>query len=224
MPCCASRAGRSAPSLTLLLTAPGQVFSLPAIVEALWGEHPPDRAAKTVQSYVSRLRRALPQDSSAVVVTREPGYAAEVAPADVDAEWFRSLVAAGHRELSEGPPGEAAGLLREALDLWRGEPYGEFDAPFAAAERAALHELRLAAVEDRVTAELATGAGPELIGELDALLAQLPPAVRRGMTAVRPPADHRRRSCDVPALRSPRMSHDSAEVPRSCGSDRELSG
>ena len=185
--------------LALLLTAPGRVFSLPAIVEALWGEHPPDRAAKTVQSYVSRLRRALPQDSSAVVVTREPGYAAEVAPADVDAEWFRSLVAAGHRELSEGPPGEAAGLLREALDLWRGEPYGEFDAPFAAAERAALHELRLAAVEDRVTAELATGAGPELIGELDALLAQLPPAVRRGMTAVRPPADHRppimRRSC-----------------------------
>jgi DNA-binding SARP family transcriptional activator/WD40 repeat protein len=140
----------------------------------LWGDDPPGRAAKSVQSYVFRLRQALPRNGTEVVVTRSPGYMAVVEPDQVDAEHFKGLVVAGRRVLAEGRPDEAATLLREALGLWRGEPYAEFDEPFAVAERTALEELRTTALEDRIEAELRTGAGAELVAELEALTARHP--------------------------------------------------
>ena len=45
--------------LALLLTRPNQVVPVEALVAGLWGEHPPPTAAKTLQSHVVRLRRAL---------------------------------------------------------------------------------------------------------------------------------------------------------------------
>jgi WD40 repeat protein/DNA-binding SARP family transcriptional activator len=160
--------------LALLLTAPGRVFSVSAIVTGIWGDEPPAGAEKTVQSYVSRLRRALPGDGSSLVLTRSPGYLAAVGPVQVDAERFRTLAAAGRRDLAAGRPGAAASELRDALGLWRGEAYAEFDAPFAIAERTGLDELRLAAVEDRIAADLDMGAGPELVAELETLVGRHP--------------------------------------------------
>lgn len=160
--------------LALLLSAPGRVFSVSAILAGLWGDEPPRGAEKTVQSYVSRLRRGLPEDVASSLVTRSPGYVAVVEPAQVDAERFRTLVARGRRDLRIGQPEAAAATLRDALTLWRGEAYAEFDAPFASVERSALEELRLAAVEDRVAADLATAQGPELVGELETLVATHP--------------------------------------------------
>lgn len=160
--------------LALLLTAPGRVFSVSAIVAGLWPEQPPAGAEKTVQAYVSRLRRTLPRDGSSLVCTRSPGYLAAVDATQVDAERFRALAAAGRRDLSAGRAATAAAELRDALAMWRGEAYAEFDAPFAIAERTALEELRLAAVEDRIAADLAMGAGPELVGELGALVRRHP--------------------------------------------------
>ena len=160
--------------LALLLTAPGRVFSVRAIVTGMWGEDAPGAAEKTVQSYVSRLRRSLPGNGAALVLTRSPGYVATVDPAHVDAERFRALAATGRQDLGRGHPAAAAATLREALALWRGEAYAEFDAPFASAERTALEEIRLAAVEDRVAADLGTGAGPELVAELEALVSLHP--------------------------------------------------
>jgi DNA-binding SARP family transcriptional activator len=84
--------------LALLLTAPGRVFSVPTIVAGLWGENHPRGAEKTVQSYVSRLRRTLPTDVAAMVQTRRPGYLVSLDPERVDAEVFGSLVATGRRE------------------------------------------------------------------------------------------------------------------------------
>ncbi|WP_421741590.1 BTAD domain-containing putative transcriptional regulator [Cellulomonas sp.] len=159
--------------LALLLTAPGRVLSVPTIVAGLWGDQPPGGAEKTVMSYVSRLRHGLPDGAAHTVVTRRPGYLASVGREQVDAERFRSLVADGHRQLAAEPE-LAAATLREALELWQGDAYAEFDAPFAVAERGALEELRLAALEDRIAADLETGAGPELVGELEALVTDLP--------------------------------------------------
>jgi WD40 repeat protein/DNA-binding SARP family transcriptional activator len=150
------------------------VFSVSAIVAGLWPEQPPAGAEKTVQAYVSRLRRTLPRDGSSLVCTRSPGYLAAVDATQVDAERFRALAAAGRRDLSAGRAATAAAELRDALAMWRGEAYAEFDAPFAIAERTALEELRLAAVEDRIAADLAMGAGPELVGELGALVRRHP--------------------------------------------------
>jgi DNA-binding SARP family transcriptional activator/energy-coupling factor transporter ATP-binding protein EcfA2 len=159
--------------LALLLTAPGRVFSVFAIVAGLWADDPPAGAEKTVQSYVSRLRRALGNGGS-LVLTRSPGYVVAVDPDCVDAERFKTLAAAGRRDVGAGRPEEAASKLRDALALWRGEAYAEFDAPFAVAERTALEESRLAAVEDRIAADLAMGAGPELVAELEALVGRHP--------------------------------------------------
>jgi DNA-binding SARP family transcriptional activator len=160
--------------LALLLTAPGRVFSVPAIVAGIWADEPPSGAEKTVQSYVSRLRRALPGNGASVVLTRSPGYLAAVDPRHVDAERFRTMAAAGRRDLRVGRPEAAAAELRDALGLWRGEAYAEFDAPFAVAERTALEELRLAAVEDRIAADLDLGAGTELVAELETLVGRHP--------------------------------------------------
>ncbi|HEX6257455.1 MAG TPA: BTAD domain-containing putative transcriptional regulator [Euzebyales bacterium] len=161
--------------LALLLTAPGRVVPVSAIVSGIWGDEAPDHAEKTVQSYVSRLRRALRKgDDASVVLTRSPGYVAAVDSDQVDAERFRILAADGRRDLVAGRPGAAAAGLRDALGLWRGEAYAEFDAPFAVAERASLEELRLAALEDRIAADLALGAGPELVGELETLVSRHP--------------------------------------------------
>ena len=160
--------------LALLLTAPRRVFSVSAIVAGLWAADPPAGAERTVQSYVSRLRRALPGNCASLIVTRSPGYLAAVDPECVDAERFRALAVEGRRGLAAGRPEEAASRLRDALGLWRGEAFAEFDAPFAVAERTALEEQRLAAVEDRITADLAMGAGPELVGELETLVGQHP--------------------------------------------------
>ncbi len=150
------------------------MFSVPSIVAGMWGDDPPGHADKTVQSYVSRLRRTLPGHGSEVVLTRSPGYVAAVDPGHVDAECFRAMVAEGRRALAAERPEAAAATLRDALGLWRGEAYAEFDAPFAARERTALEELRMSAVEERVAADLRTGGEAALVPELEALVARHP--------------------------------------------------
>ena len=161
--------------LALLLTAPGRVVSVSEIVSGLWGEQAPPRADKTVQTYVSRLRRALGVAGAApVVVTRAPGYLIAVAPEAVDAVRFSELVASARRLRSAGQAVQSAAALREALALWRGEAFAEFAAPFAERERARLGELRLLAVEERIAVDLSLGGGAELVGELEDLIAQHP--------------------------------------------------
>ena len=71
--------------LALLLTRPNQVVSVEALVRGMWGEQPPPTAAKTLQSHVKRLRRALEPGrargaAGEVLVTRQPGYLLRVAP------------------------------------------------------------------------------------------------------------------------------------------------
>ena len=69
-------------------------------------------------------------------------------------------------------PAERAALLRQALELWRGEPLADLSfEPFAAAEIGRLEELRLGAIEDRVDADLALGHHAQLVAELEALVA-----------------------------------------------------
>src|SRR5215212_8454057 len=79
--------------LAIFLLHRGEVVSVDRIVDELWGERPPDRATKTVQVYVSRLRKAL---GDGVLVTRGGGYALEVGPDAVDVEAFERLTRQGH--------------------------------------------------------------------------------------------------------------------------------
>jgi YVTN family beta-propeller protein len=158
--------------LAILLLHRGEVVSVDRIVDELWGERLPDTATKTVQVYVSRLRKEL---GEGVLVTRGGGYVLEVDADDVDAHRFERLASEGRDALDQGDPRAAAATLREALELWRGPPLTDLAyESFAQNEIARLEELRLDALENRVEADLALARHTELVGELEALVAEHP--------------------------------------------------
>jgi len=142
------------------------------LVEDLWGETPPETARKTIQVYVSRLRKLLPDGT---LETRPSGYQL-TAPADtLDVERFVGLHSAGRAAMEARQPEQAVQALQEALELWRGRAYEEFSTePFAAAEAARLEELRTAALEERIKADLALGRAAGVVPELEALVAEHP--------------------------------------------------
>jgi len=164
-------AGRERALLALLLVERGRVVPVDRIVDALWGDAPPDTAAKAVQGYVSHLRRVVP----GAIVTRGRGYALEAPDDAVDAARFTRLAADGRHHLDEDDAAGAAAVLDEALALWRGPALADvaYEA-FARDEIRRLDEARLAATEDRAEALLRVGRTAGLAGELDALVAAHP--------------------------------------------------
>ncbi|MEV4119313.1 BTAD domain-containing putative transcriptional regulator [Micromonospora sp. NPDC049645] len=157
--------------LALLLLDAGRVVSAERLIDGVYGERPPRGAANALQSQVSRLRQALSAEHDPVEF-HPAGYRLAVDPDDVDAYRFERLAEAGRRALGDGDWPRAAALLREALELWRGPALA--DATGAPAQAARLDELRLAALEDRVEADLALGASGALIAELRELVVAHP--------------------------------------------------
>jgi predicted ATPase/DNA-binding SARP family transcriptional activator len=148
-----------------------------ALIDAVWGAER-SGADKRLQMAIARLRKALgPQNNSggSALRTVGGGYLLSVEPGELDSELFAEGVVEGRRALEAGEPERAAGLLAQALGLWRGPPLSEvaFE-DFAQAEIRRLEELRWAALEARVDAELALGRHTELVGELEGSLAQQP--------------------------------------------------
>ncbi|HKY74681.1 MAG TPA: BTAD domain-containing putative transcriptional regulator, partial [Acidimicrobiia bacterium] len=157
--------------LALLLASVNRVVSADRLAEDLWAGEPSDRAAHSLQVYVSRLRKALREaGGDGIIVTQPPGYMAQVPPELLDAARFETLVTESRRQGTDGALEDAAATLREALALWRGPAMADVaDGPIARAEAARLEEARLAALEARVDAELACGRHAELTAELDSL-------------------------------------------------------
>ncbi len=137
--------------LALFLLNANRVLARERLIDELWGTGPPETAVKAVQVYVSRLRKLLPDG---MLVTRSPGYLLEVEPEALDLQRFERLLAEARRS----DPALASGLLREALGLWRGPPLAEFaDLAFARAEAGRLENMRRAALEERIEADLTLG-------------------------------------------------------------------
>jgi DNA-binding SARP family transcriptional activator len=159
--------GKPRALLARLLLDAERVVAADALVEALWGESPPPSAPKVLQAHVSALRKVLGAEA---IETRAPGYALRGATSDLAR--FEELT---ERARSEDEPEQRAGLLAEALGLWRGDPLAEFRRePFAEAAAARLLELRLEAVAQRIDADLALGRHESLVGELRALVREEP--------------------------------------------------
>jgi DNA-binding SARP family transcriptional activator/tetratricopeptide (TPR) repeat protein len=154
--------------LATLIANAGRVTGVGTLVAALWDEPPPG-AHRSVRTYVSRLRAALsPAGVALVVATHPAGYVLRLAPGVLDVARFEELVAAGRQ--AAGEPAVAVEHLRHALSLWHGDAYGEFGEVTALrAEARRLSGMRLSAVADRIDAELAAGAGAELVAELTGL-------------------------------------------------------
>ena len=153
--------------LAVLVLRANELVPTSRLVEELRGERPPPTATKTVQVYVSQLRKLL---GAGAVETRAPGYVLRLAPDAVDASRFERALDAARQLVAGGVFPEAEQTLREALALWRGEPLADFRyEPFAQAEIARLEELRLGAVELRLEALVALGRHAEAVPELEAL-------------------------------------------------------
>ncbi len=158
--------------LAVLLLHRREAISTDRLIEELWGERPPPTATKTVQVYISQLRKAL---GAELLETHGRAYLLAAEPEHVDLDRFEALAASGSHALESGDDTMAVRLLHEALGLWRGPPLADFAyESFAQSEIARLEEARLAALEDRIDAELALGRHTGLIAELEALVREHP--------------------------------------------------
>jgi DNA-binding SARP family transcriptional activator len=154
--------------LAILVLEAGRVVPTDRLIDLLWGEEAPRTATASLQNAVGRLRKALGSD---ILETRAPGYLLRVAPDQVDARRFEQALAHS-RHL---PADERRDLLQSALALWRGPALAEFAFDdFAQAEIRRLEELRLVALGERIDAELDLGRHGDVIGELEALVADQP--------------------------------------------------
>jgi predicted ATPase/DNA-binding SARP family transcriptional activator len=154
--------------LALLALRPGAPVSVDEIVDALWGDVPPESARNTVQVYVSSLRRTLGRGA---IISGPGGYRLDAA-SRVDAVEFEQEVRASSD--GTGDPALRADGLGRALAAWRGEPLADVAAPFAEWQRTRLTELRLSAVEAWSSAGLASGRHDALIPELETWVVRHP--------------------------------------------------
>jgi DNA-binding SARP family transcriptional activator len=152
--------------LAYLLLHAREVVSADRLLDELWLE-PPRGGLAALQSQISRLRKLVGDR----IVTTGSGYAIRLEPGELDLERFRTLLSEAR---ASADAADRARLLRAADALWRGVPLAGLDVPFAAADVSALEELRLAALEDRLEADLELGRNGELVSELSALVARYP--------------------------------------------------
>jgi DNA-binding SARP family transcriptional activator len=178
--------GKRRALLGVLLLHPNEVVSAERLIDELWGERPPATSAKSVQVYVSQLRRELGSRNGELLVTRSNGYLLRVGGEDLDVQRFERALAEGERALAAGEARRASDTLGGALELWRGAPLSDFAyEPFAQQEIARLEELRAVAVEERIEAELALGRHAQVVGDLEALVREHPLRERiRGLLMV----------------------------------------
>jgi predicted ATPase/DNA-binding SARP family transcriptional activator len=166
--------------LSLLLLHANEYVSADRLMEDLWGDEADEGAGTRLRVAITRLRKALDAGptrrvASPILMTRGHGYELCVRPGELDLEHFERLVAEGRAALAAGRPTQAAAQLREALGLWRGPPFADADSDVVPhSEIGRLEELRAAALEERIEADLALGRHDELIGELETVVAQHP--------------------------------------------------
>ncbi len=158
--------------LALFLLNRNRAVPATTLIDELWGDEPPETAAKALQGYVSQLRKSLGADR---VETKAGGYCLRVGEGELDLDRFEDLLREGRSELEAGNADVAAKRLTEALALWRGPPLAEFETePFARDARGRLEDERLAALEDRIEAELVLGRHVEVVPELEKIVAREP--------------------------------------------------
>jgi len=150
----------------------GRVVPLGELIDALWGVDPPPTAAKTLQGYISRLRRTL---GPAHIITERPGYRLALDADAVDVARFTRLVDEARGAARRGETRDAIGRYADALLLWRGQPLLELTASeMGRRESARLIELRHAAVEEMLEARLTVGEHNLAIADLEALVVDAP--------------------------------------------------
>jgi DNA-binding SARP family transcriptional activator len=160
---------RQRATLAILLLNANRVVSVDRLADDLYSGAAPVTAVTQVQRQISELRKALGDES--IIDTRSPGYVIRPESEQLDLHRFERLV----DDAGRAKPQQAADLLREALGLWRGTPLA--DLAFESFARPAIErlgEIRLAALEQRIDAELALGHEREMAAELEQFVVEHP--------------------------------------------------
>src|SRR5436190_20150300 len=160
--------------LALLVLRAGEVVGSDELVEALWGERPPETALTALYGHISALRKRLGAER---IRPRPSGYVLRLADGDdVDVRRFERIAAEAS---SEGRSARSE-KLQEALALFRGEPLYDFRyEAFASRDAARLDGLWLAVVEEQIQSELELGRHAEVVPEIETLIAENP--LREGL-------------------------------------------
>lgn len=159
--------------LAALILRQGRTATAPELVDALWGDDPPDAAVAALRTYASRLRKAFGPDSD-LLVSESGGYSIQIAPGALDTDAAEQLVTEAEKARHSGDRGRAHELISKALNLWDGEPLARLSGPYAETQRARLAEWHRVLVETRLDLDLELGHHVEAVSELTALTAQHP--------------------------------------------------
>ncbi|MFI9079472.1 BTAD domain-containing putative transcriptional regulator [Streptomyces sioyaensis] len=162
--------------LAALLLRGGRTATAAELVDALWGDEPPHAALAALRTYASRLRKALGNDSEALV-SESGGYAIRPVNGralDLDHDRAEQYAAEAEKAKASGDRGRARELLECALALWDGEPLAGLAGPYAETQRTRLDEWRLSLTEARLELILESGRHADVVSELTALTAAHP--------------------------------------------------
>jgi DNA-binding SARP family transcriptional activator/ABC-type glycerol-3-phosphate transport system substrate-binding protein len=145
----------------------GVAVSADRLIHLVWPDAPPPSARKSLQTYVARLRTVLGDEA---IVSAPGGYLLRSEAVEIDACRFETLAEEGRRHLAADP--EAAwDVFGAALALWRGVPASDLEVDGDLGRYVGrLVDARLAVLEDRFEAGLATGRHAALVGELSAMV------------------------------------------------------
>jgi DNA-binding SARP family transcriptional activator len=162
--------------LALLAMRNNEVVPTQALIDELWGERSPARAARTIHNYIYEARRSPKlHDVNLPLVTRANGYMIRAQRTEIDLNLFDELVSEGRRNLSAGYPREAREILSRALTMWHGTALANVSCgKFLAPRAVRLEEDRLRTLEMRIEVDFQLDLHHELIGELKSLTADHP--------------------------------------------------
>lgn len=161
--------------LAALLLRGGHTATAQELVDALWGEDPPQQALSALRTYASRMRKALGPDAD-LLASESGGYAMRLGngAAVLDADTAAQRAAEAEKAAATGDRSRARRLYDEALSQWAGEPLAGLPGPYAEGQRTRLEEWRLGLLEHRLDLDLQLGFHTEAVSELTALTAEYP--------------------------------------------------
>ena len=166
--------------LAILALHANEVVSTDRLIDELWGAEAPQTAAKSLQVHVSQLRKVLEPnrksgEAGELLLTRSPGYVLTLDPDQLDVERFKRLYEEGREALAKGDPEAAAAELERSAGLMARSSLADLTyASFAQSEISRLEEMRLAALEDRIEADIGCGRHTAVIGDLERLISVEP--------------------------------------------------
>jgi DNA-binding SARP family transcriptional activator/tetratricopeptide (TPR) repeat protein len=183
--------------LAALAAEAGRLVSIEGLIDRVWDD-PPEQPRRTVQVYVSRIRRLLKTaevlgQAPVAVLRQSGGYRLDIDPERVDVHRFQRLI--GEARDRDCPEAQRLVLLGQALELWHGRPLADLPGRWADRVRYGLQQQYLDVVEAWALARLHAGdAGAvlprlgELVGEYP-LVESLAAAYMRALYAAGRPAE-----------------------------------